>query len=135
MAAGARAFIADLDAVAREWADAAAREMAQGIGQAVMQAIVDRSPVATGRFRANWQVVRSTAQAAPREATDPSGGATVAAGQAAIAALVAADPYAGFTIANALPYAVALEYGHSQQAPSGIVAVVAAEVEAGISST
>jgi hypothetical protein len=36
-------------------------------------------------------------------------------------------------IYNNLPYAIALEYGHSRQAPNGMVRIALAEIEAEVS--
>ncbi|WP_429820275.1 hypothetical protein [Ensifer sp. B1-9] len=45
------------------------------------------------------------------------------------AIIAAADPFQAIFITNNLPYATALEAGHSKQAPIGMVAVTFAELE------
>ncbi len=94
-----------------------------------LRGVVGRSPVDTGRFRGNWQVVSDPAAAKPSATVDKEGSATIAAGDAAIAAAVAADPHGRICIANPLRYAGLIEYGSSKQAPLGVVEITAAEVE------
>jgi len=89
--------------------------------------LVERSPVKTGRFRANWQYAYSGAPRYHTEDVDPSGQATIS----RIAALIGSDP-AGrvHTIVNNLPYAIPLEQGWSKQAPYGMVGLTVLEFEA-----
>lgn len=79
-----------------------------------------------GRFRANWQFSISSPSSGVIDAVDPSGKETSARieGEAIIFK-------AGETayIVNNLPYAVRLEYGHSQQAPGGMVRLTLARFE------
>ena len=86
----------------------------------LLNEIVQRSPVDTGRFRANNQVSIGSPEYSVTDATDKSGGATLQQGSAVIAQ---GKPFSVIYIQNNLPYAEALEDGHSQQAPSGIYAV------------
>jgi hypothetical protein len=77
------------------------------------------SPVDTGLFRANWQA----------SLDQPYTGATKTANRAGsidhvIPFAKAANGHV-FYLTNKVPYAQALEYGHSQQAPSGMVRVSA----------
>lgn len=92
----------------------------------VARRLVAYSPVDTGRFRGNWQF--GDAHSPPEDALDaldPEGDATVA----HLAAQIAAAKPGAHTFANNLPYAMALEFGHSSQAPHGIVARVADELD------
>jgi|JI10StandDraft_1071094.scaffolds.fasta_scaffold06669_12 hypothetical protein len=80
-----------------------------------------RSPVDTGRFRANWNVsygapnVTVTASTTQARASSEIGKALTL-------------PIGGVTyMANGLPYAYELEKGHSKQAPRGMVEVSAIE--------
>ncbi|HDS0956557.1 hypothetical protein PshuTeo2_36160 [Pseudomonas hunanensis] len=90
------------------------------IAIALLNEIVLRSPVDTGRFRGNnivsvgAPVYTSTANA------DKSGGETI---QRGLSVMTGLEPYTQVFIQNNLPYAVPLEDGHSQQAPAGIYAV------------
>lgn len=73
-----------------------------------------------GRFRGNWQLGVGTLPKGVLDRIDPSGTATVEAAVAAIPPDAAGEVY---FYSNNLPYAQALEYGHSSQAPGpgGIV--------------
>ena len=97
----------------KENADQAVRKIAFGL----LSNFVVASPVDTGRFRGNWQVglgsrPEGTYDVQEQEPVAREGVKLKAAG-------------VGMTIyiANNLPYALPLEYGHSQQAPRGIVRV------------
>ncbi|HFV9291451.1 TPA: HK97 gp10 family phage protein [Serratia fonticola] len=90
------------------------------IAMALLGEIVQRSPVDTGRFRANNQVSIGSPEYTSTSATDKSGGATLQQGSAVIAQ---GQPYSVIYIQNNLPYAEPLENGHSKQAPAGIYAV------------
>ena len=71
-----------------------------------------------GRFKGNWQHGFGSAPVGELPDIDPSGGASMA----RITGGVAASPVAGIHyLANNLPYAQALEDGHSDQAPTGVL--------------
>lgn len=95
-------------------------------GGKVQKALVEGSPVDTGRFRGNWQV---TANAPPLYALnqyDREGGRTIAEGKRAIHAILhGGGAVRSIHFSNMLIYANALEYGHSKQAPAGVVGIVA----------
>lgn len=82
--------------------------------------VIRMSPVDTGRFRGNWQFSIGAASTGELDRLDKNG-------SAATAELVngAIQFKAGETayIVNNLPYAIPLEYGHSDQAPGGIVRI------------
>ncbi|MEO8641846.1 hypothetical protein [Pseudomonas sp.] len=79
-----------------------------------------------GRFRANWHLSINVVENVTFDEVDPGG-------QETIAALVSAvsDFTAGQTayLINNLPYAIPLEYGHSQQAPGGMVRITVARFQ------
>ncbi|OPA88706.1 hypothetical protein BFW86_16825 [Pseudomonas fluorescens] len=79
-----------------------------------------------GRFRANWNLSIGSVDNSIRIHPDPTGAA-------ATARLVAGaiEFNAGETafIVNNLPYAIPLEFGHSSQAPSGMVRVTVARFQ------
>lgn len=79
-----------------------------------------------GRFRANWQVSVEQPAQGNRNAIDPSGQVSIFAGQVVIDGLVCGPPV---YIVNNLPYSIELEYGHSTQAPAGMVRLAAAEFQ------
>jgi hypothetical protein len=84
-----------------------------------------RSPVDTGRFRANW----TFSIGAPDATVTAKVGSNVAENNAKAQAY----PQEGFPVAylqNNLPYAERLEDGYSSQAPSGMVAITTAELAA-----
>ena len=90
----------------------------------VFRAAVLRSPVDTGRFRANWNV----SYGAPSYVTTFVAVESRGAAQAELALTL---PVGGVVyLANGLPYARRLEYGYSNQAPAGMVRLAAQEFAA-----
>jgi len=81
-------------------------------------AIVLRSPVDKGRFRASWLSAYGAPDTSDSEAFDKSGSAAIGKLKSTLAVLNTGQ-YFYFT--NSLPYAERLEYGWSQQAPGGMV--------------
>ncbi len=77
-----------------------------------------KSPVDTGRFRGNWQVAIESVPSGTLVIDDKSGTATIAKTTAVTLGLRAGQT---ITLVNNLEYARALEYGHSKQAPAGMV--------------
>lgn len=79
-----------------------------------------------GRFRGNWHLSLDVIENITFDEADPTG-------REAIAALIAAvgDFTAGQKayLINNLPYAIPLEYGHSTQAPGGMVRVTLARFQ------
>lgn len=90
------------------------------IAIALLNEIVLRSPVDTGRFRGNNVVSVGAPVYTGTVNVDPTGAETLQAGVRAVTGL---EPYTQVFIQNNLPYAGPLEDGHSQQAPAGIYAV------------
>lgn len=86
--------------------------------------VVLRSPVDTGRFRANWNVSYG----------QPNASVTTDTGQGRIQAEiggVATSPVGSVSyLTNGLPYARRLEYGYSKQAPAGMVRLTVREFSA-----
>jgi hypothetical protein len=108
--------------------------------QQVFAAVVKRTPVDTGRARANWNASQGALDTTTTDSTDQARGA-------AEAARAGAMPAGGVVyLANSLPYARTLEYGEypnppkkptgktvngfSKQAPQGMVRLSAQEYEA-----
>jgi hypothetical protein len=79
-----------------------------------------------GRFRGNWQFSIDSPAGGEIDAVDPSGAATINALIAGVQALTAGQTA---YIVNNLPYAIPLEYGHSKQAPEGMVRVTLARFQ------
>jgi hypothetical protein len=94
----------------------------------VASRIIVRSPVDTGRFRGNWRLGVGGPVSGTTELTDRDGGATNGAIAAALPAKAAGTV---LYLTNNLPYAWALEHGHSKlQAPNGMVALTVLEFAA-----
>lgn len=93
----------------------------------VFKRVVMKSAVDTGRFRGNWQVAIGTVPNGTLEIDDKAGSATISKATATILNLHAGQVlYA----VNNLIYAIPLEYGHSKQAPNGMVRTTVAEFNA-----
>lgn len=89
----------------------------------VFRRVVLRSPVDTGRFRANWNISVGAPNYLTTNSTEESRGAAEAAKALTL-------PVGGVVyLSNGLPYAQRLEYGWSQQAPAGMVRVTVAEFD------
>lgn len=114
--------------------DAVVRKIVLDVGTR----LVNRSPVGDpvlwktsapagyvgGRFRANWQYGFNVAPSGVRDTVDPSGNVS----QDQISQGARSSPVAGMHyIVNNLPYAQALEDGHSSQAPHGMVMLTVLE--------
>lgn len=114
------------DAVAKFERETAAKLdlAARKIVLEVFSRVILRSPVASGRFRGNWQVEIGSVPSGTLELNDKDGTATVSKAAAASMGVKAGDVV---YLANNLPYAMELEEGHSQQAPAGMVNLTAQE--------
>lgn len=88
----------------------------------VFTEVILMSPVDTGRFRGNWQVAIGDVPAGTLEIEDKDGTATISKVQAATMGLEVGQT---IYLINNLPYAQALEFGSSQQAPGGMVRLAA----------
>lgn len=80
-----------------------------------------------GRFRGNWQVGLEAAPQGETGRADKSGGKTLAAGTLVIERFRVGMQAVYFT--NNVPYAYPLEFGHSTQAPGGMVRITAADFQ------
>ncbi|HDS0937018.1 TPA: HK97 gp10 family phage protein [Pseudomonas putida] len=90
------------------------------IALAMLNEIVLRSPVDTGRFRGNNIVSVGAPVYTSSVNVDPTGSETI---QQGVRVMTGLEPYTQVFIQNNLIYAVPLEDGHSKQAPAGIYAV------------
>ncbi|WP_256577679.1 MULTISPECIES: HK97 gp10 family phage protein [unclassified Pseudomonas] len=84
------------------------------------QSLISLSPVDTGRFKGNWQLTQGGPADHSLITTDPEGTEALAKLIAGAGALTLGE---SVYIVNTLIYAIPLEYGHSQKAPSGMVRV------------
>lgn len=80
--------------------------------------VIMMSPVDTGRFRSNWQVSKGTINYNIDNPIDASGSYALGLVMSSLTGFKHGDV---IFITNSLPYAIPLEYGHSSQAPSGMV--------------
>lgn len=95
----------------------------------VNDALIDRSPVDTGRFKGNWQVTANKPPLYALNQYDKDGSKTKAEGRRAIYAIMrGGGAVRSIYFSNMLIYANALEYGHSKQAPAGVMGIVAARL-------
>ncbi len=78
--------------------------------------VVTRSPVDTGRFRANNQIAMNNLPGGSTLEIDKTGQTTLRKGNAILATFKLGDT---IFIYNNVEYALTLEYGHSKQAPQG----------------
>lgn len=87
----------------------------------LFRSVVLRTPVDTGRARANWNVSFGAADYSVTVSTNQARG--LAEAEKALALPVGGITY----ISNGLPYIRLLEHGYSRQAPQGMVRLAAAE--------
>ncbi|MBP1034836.1 hypothetical protein J8631_04600 [Serratia fonticola] len=80
-----------------------------------------------GRFRGNWQVSFDSPADGETGRIDKSGGATLGAGNLVIEQFRIGMQAIYFV--NNVPYAYRLEFGHSTQAPGGMVRITAADFQ------
>lgn len=88
--------------------------------------LVMTSPVDTGRFRGNWQITFNEPPLYALNEYDKEGGKTIQSGKRILGLI--GGKGSGVTkvyFSNMLIYANALEYGHSKQAPAGVLGIVA----------
>ena len=114
------------------WAEKVQTQTAQNVGQIIIAIFTDlvmKTPVDTGRARASWRI----GIGAPDLSHEPEGeyGHGVPTSQAGkIKGLTLRDlARAPIYITNSVPYINPLEYGHSRQAPHGMVRLTAAVSE------
>lgn len=81
-----------------------------------------------GRFRGNWQVSFDAPASNEVDRIDPSGKMTTAVGNLTIGEFRVGMTQAVY-FTNNVPYAYRLEFGHSSQAPNGMVRVTAEEFQ------
>jgi len=109
-------FGKEVESFALQFADANEKTV-RGTTIKLWEAITLSSPVDQGRFRANWFASYGDTSKVTNN-TDKSGQKTISRNKKDV--LGQAD-YSQFTLTNNLPYSERLEYGYSDQAPSGMV--------------
>lgn len=113
----------------RQFAERFGQEGEEKVAQVALEVfrrVVIRSPVDTGRFRANWQygVDIPAGQIIDNPAWTPQTKAPPPKEPAPVLSLEVVH-----VISNHLPYARRLEYGHSAQAPGGMVRITVGEFQ------
>jgi hypothetical protein len=78
----------------------------------VFSSVIKMTPVDTGRAKGNWQCTIGTPASGENQLADSEG---------AMIATVPNEAGSKVYLTNNLPYIQRLEYGHSTQAPSGMV--------------
>ena len=107
---------------AKDAIDDVFREVVIEIGTSVIRL----SPVDTGRFKGNWQFTVGSPSNQSLDTVDKAGHETIAALVAQVSSLEAGQiAY----MVNNLVYGVPLEYGHSAQAPAGMVQITLARFQ------
>lgn len=95
----------------------------------VADELIDRSPVDTGLFRGNWQVTGNQPARNSVPIRDKDGAETKARAHESVRVLLNnGAALRSIHISNMLIYANSLEYGHSNQAPLGVVGITAARL-------
>ena len=105
------------------------RDVVRIIALEALKRVVMRTPVDTGRARANWQVEIGGGNFEVLTEVDKSGTVTITKGSQAIAQYKDEDGFPTITIFNNLPYIERLETGYSNQSPAGMVAITVAELQ------
>lgn len=117
-------FTLDLSAWARQL-DSNLDLVLQKVTIEILSRIIEKTPVDSGRARANWQVALNVVPGGYDDnAFDKSGGTAISKGQAEAIKAQAED---SVYIINNLPYILKLEEGSSTQAPSGMVTITVQE--------
>lgn len=112
-----------------QWVDKTEKKMdllVRKVALEMFSKVIMRSPVDTGRFRANWIVGIGSLPPGTLELNDKSGTATIGAATAKAAGVQAGDTIA---LVNNLPYSQRLEDGYSSQAPGGMVGLTVQEFQ------
>jgi hypothetical protein len=141
-----QAFNDEIKDFARTLAPEEARTMQRKIALEGLCRLVQKTPVDTGRARANWQVgINQDPVDTPHPAGEPFAGSAPAGerplsdvpplaqcGQETFevgAAVIAAMPLCTCYITNNVEYIEELEHGHSGQAPRGMLALTVEELQ------
>lgn len=114
-----------------DWIDRADKGFEIVVANTVIKtasAIVDLSPVDTGRFKANWQITANSPAQQSLNEYDKTGGQTKTYLARQAGAVANSKATSVIYITNRLDYAAGLEYGASNQAPAGVLGVVQARL-------
>lgn len=109
-------FAAQLTAFAKGTQDRIDKTV-KGATTVLFTNVITATPVDQGTAKGNWQAGVGSPVTGVLDVQDPSGQATIAKAAEAIPEKAGNVVY----LSNNLPYIKKLEYGHSQQAPAGMV--------------
>ena len=105
--------------------------LAKHIAFSAFEGVTQKSPVDTGRFKASWNIrqgkVDKSVKPEGKHKTSPRGQAS---SKPANVFNKTSKPYDPWYISNNLDYGPALENGHSNQAPTGMVKLTVIELKA-----
>ena len=119
-------FTLSIDAMVKDLVEDEVILVVKKLSMDALRGVVMKSPVDTGRFRGNWNGGIGSQDLSVSDSTDKGVGATLSSGTSEIDGV---EDLTVVWITNNLPYALALEHGHSKQAPAGMVALTFAELE------
>lgn len=102
-----------------------ASQVVRKIALELFTLIVTRSPVDTGRFRANNQISLNSLPGDAVLKFDKTGSVTISSGGARLGQYKLGDT---IFLYNNVEYGLALEYGRSQQAPQGVYRLSVSDV-------
>jgi len=120
-------FKDDIDRFAKKYEERAERVVKSSVLE-LSKRVVMESPVDTGRFRANWNVAIGSPDLTIEEVDFSGSDAEQKSADHAFDQIERAVTNGEFVgnaayITNNLPYGPALEYGHSQKSPDGMVRI------------
>lgn len=94
--------------------------LVRGLGFRATRGVVMRTPVKTGRARGSWQATLDFPSQDAVEVQDKSGSSTMRAAESVLSQFIG---FGKFYLTSNLVYILALEEGHSDRAPNGMVSV------------
>lgn len=115
-------FTLDLSSVADELASDIQDTVIRRFGLGVLTRVIRKTPVDTGRMRANWQVSFDNPETQSLDRTDRVGSMTLARGSSRLQSFDLRRN-TNIYLSNNLSYAPSIESGSSQQAPSGVAGI------------
>jgi hypothetical protein len=114
-------FAKDLNAFNAKFKDKTV-DFITGVEIAISNEVIERTPVDTGRARANWFPSVNRPSLSKTEQQDKGG----AKAKRRVFSLARPKKGRKYYLVNNLPYIEVLEYGSSKQAPSGMVRITVA---------
>lgn len=119
-------FASDLSRISRK-TNTKLEDVVKNVAISLFNEVITRTPVDTGRLRGNWQATLNTAANGTTTETDSTGTKAQAGVRAKAATFNLGD---SLFLVNNLPYAKAIEFGHSSvKAPAGMVRVSMARIK------